>query len=127
MVLLIKGGLVVTAEHTFKSDVYCEEGGIVNIGPDLDKFGDVEIVDASNCYVMPGGIYPHTHMQLPFMGTAASEDFYSGTRAGLIGGITMIIDFVISNPRQDIMEAYHQWRGWTGKAAADYSSSLLGA
>jgi dihydropyrimidinase len=70
---------------------------------------------------MPGGIDPHTHMQLPFMGTVASEDFYTGTAAGLAGGTTMIIDFVIPAPQQNIMEAYHQWREWSQKAVADYS------
>jgi dihydroorotase-like cyclic amidohydrolase len=69
---------------------------------------------------MPGGIDPHTHMELPFMGTTASDDFYSGTAAGLAGGTTSIIDFVIPSPRQPLMDAFHQWRGWAEKAAADY-------
>ena len=66
-------------------------------------------------YVMPGGIDPHTHMQLPFMGTVASEDFESGTTAALAGGTTMIIDFVIPSPQENILEAYHKWRGWAEK------------
>ena len=70
---------------------------------------------------MPGGIAPHTHMQLPFMGTVASEDFYTGTAAGLAGGTTMIIDFVIPSPQTSILEAYHQWREWAEKSVADYS------
>jgi len=70
---------------------------------------------------MPGGIDPHTHMQLPFMGTVASEDFESGTAAGLAGGTTMIIDFVIPNPQQNILAAYKQWREWAEKSVADYS------
>jgi dihydropyrimidinase len=70
---------------------------------------------------MPGGIDPHTHMQLPFMGTVASDDFYTGTAAGLAGGTTMIIDFVIPSPQQDVMEAFKQWREWAEKATADYS------
>src|SRR3546814_17538234 len=60
-------------------------------------------------------------MELPFMGTVASEDFYSGTTAGMVGGTTMIIDFVIPSPKQDVMEAYRTWRGWAEKAAGDYS------
>ena len=121
MSVLIKGGTVVTAEQTFAADVLCRDGVIAAVGPDLDGGGQVEVIDASGCHVMPGGIDPHTHMELPFMGTVASEDFFSGTTAGLAGGTTMIIDFVIPNPQQDIMEAYRQWRGWAEKAAADYS------
>ena len=70
---------------------------------------------------MPGGIDPHTHMELPFMGTVASEDFFSGTSAGFAGGTTMIIDFVIPSPQQRILDAYQQWREWAQKAAGDYS------
>ena len=70
---------------------------------------------------MPGGIDPHTHMQLPFMGTVASEDFYTGTAAGLAGGTTMIIDFCIPSPQQSLIDAYDQWQEWAQKAVADYS------
>ena len=70
---------------------------------------------------MPGGIDPHTHMQLPFMGTVTTEDFYSGTAAGLAGGTTMIIDFAIPNPQQNVLETYRQWREWAEKSVADYS------
>jgi len=81
----------------------------------------VDVVDAGGCYVMPGGIDPHTHMQLPFMGTVASEDFFSGTTAGAVGGTTMIIDFVIPGPQEDVLESYHKWRGWAEKSTTDYS------
>jgi dihydropyrimidinase len=60
-------------------------------------------------------------MQLPFMGTVASDDFYTGTAAGLAGGTTMIIDFVIPNPKQNLLAAYREWRVWAEKAVADYS------
>ncbi|MDX2301034.1 MAG: dihydropyrimidinase, partial [Xanthomonadaceae bacterium] len=76
---------------------------------------------AGGQYVMPGGIDPHTHMQLPFMGTVASEDFYSGTAAAMAGGTTTIIDFVIPAPQQRLMDAYRQWREWAEKSASDYS------
>jgi dihydropyrimidinase len=79
------------------------------------------VIDAGGAYVMPGGIDPHTHMELPFMGTVASEDFFTGTSAAAAGGTTMIIDFVIPSPKQRILDAYHTWRGWAEKAAADYS------
>src|SRR5882762_2649052 len=121
MSLLIRGGTIVTAEHSFLGDVYCADGVIAAIGTDLAAPAGARIVDAGGQYVMPGGIDPHTHMELPFMGTVASEDFESGTAAALAGGTTMIIDFVIPSPRQSLIEAYDTWRGWAEKACADYS------
>ncbi|GAB3444503.1 dihydropyrimidinase [Insolitispirillum peregrinum] len=121
MGVIIRGGTVVTAEQTFRADVYCEDGLIKAVGPDLEAPGGAEVVDAGGCYVMPGGIDPHTHMELPFMGTVATEDFFSGTVAGMAGGTTTIIDFVIPNPQQSLLEAFHTWRGWADKAASDYS------
>lgn len=121
MAILIKGGTVVTADHSFRADVLTEADKIVAVGENLEASGGAEVIDAGGAYVLPGGIDPHTHMELPFMGTVASEDFFSGTTAGMVGGTTMIIDFVIPSPQQDIMEAYHTWRGWAEKAAGDYS------
>jgi len=121
MSVIVKGGTVVTAEHSWQADVFCAEGKIQAIGADLDAPAGAQVVDANGQFVMPGGIDPHTHMQLPFMGTVASDDFESGTAAGLAGGTTMIIDFVIPNPQQNIMEAYNQWREWAEKSVADYS------
>ncbi len=121
MSVLIKGGTIVTAERSYQADVLCSDGKIQEIGPDLTGPKGTEVIDAGGQYVMPGGIDPHTHMQLPFMGTVASEDFETGTAAGLAGGTTMIIDFVIPNPQQNILEAYQQWREWAEKSVADYS------
>ena len=121
MSIVIRGGTVVTAEQSVLADVYCEDGTIVAVGQNLDVPSDAEVIDASGQYVMPGGIDPHTHMQLPFMGTVASEDFYTGTAAGLAGGTTSIIDFVIPNPQQPLMEAYREWRQWAEKSCSSYS------
>jgi len=121
MTVLIKGGTVVNADRSFRADVLCEDGQITALGEGLEAPSGATIVDAGGQYVMPGGIDPHTHMQLPFMGTVASEDFYSGTAAGLAGGTTMIIDFVIPAPQSSILGAYHQWREWAEKSVADYS------
>ncbi|MFT5163848.1 MAG: dihydropyrimidinase [Alteromonadaceae bacterium] len=120
MSILIKGGTVVTAEHSYRADVYCDQGKILAIGENLDVPTGCGVVDAGDLLVMPGGIDPHTHMQLPFMGTVASEDFYTGTAAGAAGGTTSIIDFVIPNPQQPLMEAYNQWMEWAQKSATDY-------
>ncbi len=121
MSVILKGGTVVTHDDSFKADVLCEGGLITAIGPDLETPSGAEVIDAGGQYIMPGGIDPHTHMQLPFMGTVAADDFFTGTVAGLSGGTTTIIDFVIPDPQQSILEAYHTWRGWAEKAASDYS------
>jgi dihydropyrimidinase len=120
MTSLIRGGTIVTAEQTFRADILCVDGKIAVIGENLEAPTGAKIIDAGGQFVMPGGIDPHTHMQLPFMGTVASEDFYTGTAAALAGGTTSIIDFVIPDPQQSIMEAYKTWRGWAEKSAADY-------
>ena len=121
MSVIIKGGTVINADQSFRADVYCDDGIIQAVGPDMDSPLGVDVVDAGGCYVMPGGIDPHTHMELPFMGTVASEDFFSGTTAGAVGGTTMIIDFVIPGPQEDVLETYHKWREGAEKSATDYS------
>jgi dihydropyrimidinase len=121
MSLLIRGGTVLDSTHAYRADILCEGDKIVAVGPQLEMPAGAQIVDAGERYVIPGGIDPHTHMELPFMGTVASDDFYTGTAAGLAGGTTSIIDFVIPNPQQRLMEAFQTWRGWAGKAAADYA------
>jgi dihydropyrimidinase len=121
MSTLIRGGTVVNADRAFRADVLCEGDKIVAVGPALAAPAGAEIVDAGGQYVMPGGIDPHTHMNLPFMGTVTQDDFFTGTAAGLAGGTTSIIDFVIPNPQQPLLEAYQQWRGWAEKSAGDYT------
>ena len=120
MTILVRGGTVVTADNSVRADVLCQDGGIAAIGPSLEAPSGAGIVDAGGMLVMPGGIDPHTHMELPFMGTTASEDFFTGTSAGVAGGTTSIIDFVIPNPGTSLIEAWHAWRAKSEKAAADY-------
>ena len=119
--VLIRGGTVVNADRAFRADVLCIDGKIAEVGENLAAPAGAQVVDAGGQYVMPGGIDPHTHMQLPFMGTVTMDDFYSGTAAGLAGGTTSIIDFVIPSPKQPLMDAYRTWREWAEKSAADYS------
>ncbi len=121
MSVLIKGGTIVNAERTFAADVLCEDGKITAVGENLDAPSGATVVDGGGQYVMPGGIDPHTHMQLPFMGTVASEDFYTGTAAALAGGTTMIIDFAIPGPQESLLDTYMTWREWAQKAVADYT------
>jgi dihydropyrimidinase len=120
--LLIRGGTVVNADREFAADVLCVDGSIAAVGAAAASLAPAgaEVLDASGQYLLPGGIDPHTHMQLPFMGTVAVDDFFTGMAAGFAGGTTSIIDFVIPNPQQPLMEAYRDWRGWAEKAAGDY-------
>ena len=120
--LLIRGGKVVNADQEVRADVLCVDGRIEAIGDGAAALAPAgsEILDAAGQYVMPGGIDPHTHMQLPFMGTVTADDFFTGTAAGLAGGTTSIIDFVIPDPQQPLMDAYRTWRGWAEKSCADY-------
>src|SRR4030088_3217981 len=100
MATLIRGGTVVTADQSYRADVFWDQGLIKETAPKIDLPAGARVVEAGGQLVMPGGIDPHTHMELPFMGTTASEDFFSGTAAGFSGGTTSIIDFVIPDPKQ---------------------------
>ncbi len=106
MTKVIKGGTVVTADRSFKADVLIEGETIREIGPDLT--GD-EYVDAEGAYVIPGGIDPHTHLEMPFMGTTAAETFESGTWAAAAGGTTMLIDFCLPGADGSIKNAINEW------------------
>ncbi|WLR97802.1 dihydropyrimidinase [Shinella sumterensis] len=118
MSTVIKGGTVVTADLTYQADVRIEGGKIVEIGPNLS--GD-EVLDAAGCYVMPGGIDPHVHLEMPFMGTYSADDFESGTRAGLAGGTTMVVDFCLPDPGQSLLDALKRWDNKSTRANCDYS------
>ena len=120
--LLIRGGTVVNADRAERADVLCVAGRIAAVGADAaaQAPAGAGVLDASGQYLLPGGIDPHTHMQLPFMGATTMDDFFTGTAAGLAGGTTSIIDFVIPDPQEPLLYAYRKWRGWAAKAAADY-------
>ena len=113
MTKVIRNGTIVTADRTWKADVLVKDGKIVAVGKDLH--GDHEY-DATGCYVMPGGIDPHTHLEMPFMGTYSADDFESGTRAALSGGTTMVVDFCLPSPGQSLLEAMQMWDNKSGRA-----------
>ena len=115
---VIKNGTVVTADLTYKADVKIEGDVIVEIGPNLSAD---ETLDATGCYIMPGGIDPHTHLEMPFMGTYSADDFESGTRAALAGGTTMVVDFALPSPGQGLLDALQMWDNKSGRAHCDYS------
>lgn len=118
MTTVIKNGTIVTADLTYKADVLVDQGRIVEIGQNLA--GD-KVLDATGCYVMPGGIDPHTHLEMPFMGTYSADDFESGTRAALAGGTTMVVDFVLPGQGQGLMDAAQMWHNKSTRANCDYS------
>jgi dihydropyrimidinase len=115
---LIRGGTVVNHDLSERADVLIQDGKIVAIG---DKLMGDTIIDAGGCYVMPGGIDPHTHLEMPFMGTTTADDFESGTQAALSGGTTMVVDFCLPAPGESMLKAYQAWRHKGEKAASDYS------
>ena len=97
-------------------------GKVHKVGENLEVPESCQVFDATDRLVMPGGIDTHTHMQLPFMGTFAVDDYYSGTRAALSGGTTMIIDFVLGGKNQSLIDNYNQWRSWADpKVMCDFS------
>jgi dihydropyrimidinase len=124
MTLLIRGGTVVNADHAARADVLVEGETVVAVAPSIDAPAGAAVVDAGGAYVMPGGIDPHTHMELLFMGQVSADDFEWGTKAGLAGGTTMIVDFCIPGPGQSMIETYKDWRRKSEKAAGDYSYHL---
>ena len=118
MSTVIKNGTIVTADLTYKADVLIEGGKISAIGEGLS--GD-KVLDATGCYIMPGGIDPHTHLEMPFMGTYSADDFESGTRAALAGGTTMVVDFALPSAGQGLLDALQMWDNKVGRAHCDFS------
>ena len=88
---VIRGGTVVTADGEQRADILIEGEKIAALGLDLDVPAGTLEIDATGAYVMPGGIDPHTHMELPFMGTVASENFYTGTCLIMLNIIYMLV------------------------------------
>jgi len=119
---LIKGGTVVAADRSYDADILIEGEIIAAIGKDLQSSqADCQIIDAEGALIIPGGIDPHTHFEMPFMGTRAAETWESGTLAAVSGGTTMVVDFVIPDER-GIMVALAEWEERASRqACCDYS------
>jgi dihydropyrimidinase len=119
MPLLIKHGTLITAAETFPGDILIEGERIAAIGQDLDIPG-AEVVDAAGKLILPGGIDPHVHLDLPMFDTVSSDDHYTGGKAAAFGGTTTVMDF-IPQDFATLGEAVDAWHAKAdGKAAVDF-------
>ncbi|MGZ4161477.1 MAG: dihydropyrimidinase [Neobacillus sp.] len=122
---LIKNGTIVTAADTFQAEILIEDGKVTQIGSNLSSLG-AEVIDAKGCLVMPGGIDPHTHLDMPFGGTVTKDDFESGTIAAAFGGTTTVIDFCLTNKGEPLKNAIQIWHNKSKeKAVIDYGFHLM--
>ncbi len=125
MNVLIKGGRVVTAVDDYLADVFIEGETISQIGRNLAVQADT-VIDATGKLVIPGGIDPHTHMDMPFGGTTSSDDFDTGTVAAAFGGTTTIIDFAIQSKGDSTLQGLETWhKKADGKATIDYAFHMI--
>src|SRR5437870_731949 len=125
MKTLIRNGRVVTAVDDYRADILIEDGKIAMIGKEIDVKADKKI-DAKGRLVIPGGVDPHRHMDLPIGGTSSSDDFETGTRAAAFGGTTTIIDFAVQYKGQSLSQAIDVWfKKAEGKASIDYGFHLI--
>lgn len=121
MSILIKNGRIITATDDYVADIFIEAEIISAIGKNLNVQADT-IIDASGKLIMPGGIDPHVHLDMPFMGTSSSDNYETGTRAALYGGTTTVIDFVLQTQGKSLQSALQEWKGRSdNNAVGDYS------
>lgn len=121
---IIKNGTIVTAADTYQGDILIENGVIVQIATQLDGSG-AEVIDAAGSYIFPGGIDPHTHLDMPFGGTVTKDDFETGTMAAAFGGTTTIIDFCLTTKGKPLKTAVDAWHAKAKeKAVIDYGFHL---
>src|SRR5437868_5029243 len=128
MKTLIRNGHIVTAVDSYTADIFIDGTTVALLGRDLEKIAGAvdKTIDATNKLVIPGGIDPHTHMDLPFGGTSSSDDFETGTRAAAVGGTTTIVDFAVQYRGQSLNEALDVWFAKAeGKTAIDYGFHMI--
>ncbi|HEU0291646.1 MAG TPA: hypothetical protein VFR47_02865, partial [Anaerolineales bacterium] len=134
MTTLIKNGTLITASETFEADILIEGESISLIGKNL-QHPNAEVIDATGKMILPGGIDPHVHLDLPMFGTVSSDDHYTGHKAAAFGGTTTVMDFVVLDPplpmvgegpgvragEGDFKYSVDLWLKKSAKAAIDYS------
>ncbi|MFN3431224.1 MAG: dihydropyrimidinase [Candidatus Sericytochromatia bacterium] len=125
MSLLIKNGRIVTAVDDYFADIFVEGERIALIGENLDVAADT-VIDAAGKLVIPGGIDPHTHFDMPFGGTNSADDFETGTRAAAFGGTTTVVDFAMQTKGHSTIEGLDTWHAKAeGKTAIDYAFHMI--
>ena len=125
MSVLIKNGRVVTAVDDYHADVFVDGETVALIGGNLVVAAD-RVIDASDRLIIPGGVDPHTHMEMPFGGTESSDTFETGTRAAAFGGTTCVVDFAIQSLGASTLESLDTWHAKAaGKAAIDYAFHMI--
>ncbi|WP_228973602.1 dihydropyrimidinase [Streptomyces sp. DH12] len=127
---LVRGGLVITAAEETHADVLVEDGRVAALAAHgsgiADSWTADRTIDATGRYVIPGGVDAHTHMELPFGGTFASDDFETGTRAAAWGGTTTIVDFAVQSVGHTLREGLDAWHAKAdGKCAVDYAFHMI--
>ena len=125
MSVLIKNGRIVTAADDYHADIFINESSVDLIGRNISIEAD-HVIDAAGNLVIPGGVDPHTHLELPFGGTETSDTFETGTRAAAFGGTTCIIDFAVQSKGTSTIEALDTWHAKAaGKTAIDYGFHMI--
>ncbi|MFO7586303.1 MAG: amidohydrolase family protein, partial [Anaerolineales bacterium] len=128
---LIKNGTIITADDTVKADLLIEGEQIRLTASSLTAPPDALVIDASGKFLLPGGVDPHCHFDLPMFGTVSSDDHYTGHKAAAFGGTTTVMDFATLSPPISagngegqggvLTRSVHEWLQKSAKAAIDYS------
>lgn len=122
---IIKNGTIVTASDEYEADILIEDEKITTIGENLQET-DAETVDASGQYIFPGGVDPHTHLEMPFGGTVSRDDFESGSIAAAFGGTTSVIDFCLTSKDKPLSSSIQEWHDKSeGRSVIDYGFHLM--
>jgi dihydropyrimidinase len=123
--VLIKNGRIVTAVDDYHADIFASGQSVDLIGRDLAIEADT-VIDARGKLVIPGGVDPHTHLEMPFGGTETSDTFETGTRAAAFGGTTCLIDFAIQTKGTSALDALDTWHAKAaGRTAIDYGFHMV--